>query len=98
MTDQSESYFLTYSGIGLPLKPVTPLEPGEIENRNTYFAVRYDQAGRIEHIRKIVYGDEELVHNYKYREDGSLAEAQITDADGETNVLQCDEQGKPKLG
>ena len=86
---ESEQYFLSYSGTGLPLKLVSPLEAEAISNRNTYFQALYDQAGRIVICRKIVYGEVEFEHRYAYDESGALASAEITDTDEEeTRTIQ----------
>ena len=53
-------YFLSYSGVGLPLKLVSPLAASELQNRNTYFRAVYDEAGRLVSCEKLVYGEVEL--------------------------------------
>jgi hypothetical protein len=90
-------YFLTYSGVRMPLNLVGPLEAGELENRNTYFRVTYDAAGRIATCEKLVYGEVELAHTYDYREDGSLRHARIELGDEVTEV-DCDGTGAPIRG
>ncbi|MGJ0508293.1 MAG: DUF6156 family protein [Methylocystis sp.] len=87
-------YFLTYSGVRLPLNLVGPLEPPELENRNTYFRAAYDPEGRLVSVEKLVYGEPELVHVYRYRADGTLAHARVTLGDEETEFA-CDEAGAP---
>jgi hypothetical protein len=87
-------YFLTYSGVRLPLNLVNPLEPSELENRNTYFRVTYDAGGRVATCEKLVYGEVELAHAYAYRADGSLAHARIELGDEVTQV-DCDASGAP---
>ena len=37
-------YFLSYSGVSLPLRLVSPLAASELQNRNTYFRAVYDEA------------------------------------------------------
>jgi len=90
-------YFLTYSGVRLPFQLKTPLEPEQIENRNTYFRGYFDEQGRLTGIQKIVHGEAELQHRYSYDERGMLRRVEITDADGEVTVLHFDEAGKPCL-
>jgi hypothetical protein len=87
-------YFLTYSGVRMPLKLVEPLEPGELGNRNTYFRVTYDAAGRIATCEKLVYGEVELSHQYAYRDDGSLLHARV-ELGEEVTEVDCDESGAP---
>lgn len=89
-------YFISYSGVKLPLKLVNELEDeSHLENRNTYFRGYYDTDQRLLLCEKLVYGDIELRHRYGYHASGALAEAEITDADGEITVLSFDEQGLP---
>jgi hypothetical protein len=65
------------------------LEPGQIENRNTYFRGYFDEKERLTGIQKVVYGEIELQHRYEYRDD-TLHSAEITDADGEVTRLSFD--------
>ena len=88
-------YFLTYTGIALPFKLVTPLGPDEVENRNTYFKGYFDAENRLSGFDKVVYGEIELAHRYRYAASGQLQQAEITDIDGETTSVHFDAQGKP---
>lgn len=90
--DENElRYFLTYSGVRLPLNLVTPLSPDAILNRNTYFTASFDGKGRIVSCRKIVYGEVEFEHRYAYHESGGISRAEITEED-ETRVVEFPEQ------
>jgi Family of unknown function (DUF6156) len=82
-------YFLSYSGRGLPLNLVSEIEPAELENRNTYFRAEYDARGRLTLCEKMVYGEVELRHSYRYRDDGALASATI-EMNGDTTELAFD--------
>ena len=84
-------YFITYSGVKLPLKLVTPLTAAELQNRNTFFQGYFDAEERLVVCQKLVYGEIELEHRYSYYASGVLREAEITDADGEITVLQFSE-------
>ena len=53
-------YFLSYSGVSLPLKLLSPLAASELQNRNTYFRAVYDEAGKLVSCEKLVYGEVEL--------------------------------------
>lgn len=86
-------YFLSYSGARLPLNLVSPIEPGEIQNRNTFFGARVNEDGRICLIHKRVYGDIELAHEYAYHADGALKSADIFSIDDEGVRLTFDAQG-----
>ena len=79
-------YFVTYSGVKLPLKLVSPIEEAEIEHRNTYIRAEFDDEGRLTGVEKLVYGEVELMHRYGYDGGGTLKTAHIT-MDGQTTVM-----------
>jgi hypothetical protein len=87
-------YFLTYSGVSLPLNLVSPLAANDLENRNTYFRALYDGEERLLSCEKIVYGEVELRHSYEYRVDGLLARALIAMGDDEETEDLFDESGR----
>ena len=70
--------FLTYSGVKLPLQLSQELDPAALRHRNTYFRAEYDAQGRMLRCDKIVYGEVEMRHDYRWADDGSLREAVIT--------------------
>ena len=88
-------YFLTYSGVKLPLKLLTELEPAQLENRNTYFRGYFDREDRLVGLQKVVYGEVEMEHRYAYHANGALRSVEIIDADGEKNSMAFDENGVP---
>jgi YD repeat-containing protein len=88
-------FFVTYSGVKLPFKLVNQLEGSEVENRNTYFRGCFDAQDRLTGFEKIAYGEAELIHRYEYHDNGKLKQAEITDIDGETTVLEFDAEGNP---
>lgn len=92
VTAPTFKYFLSYSGVKLPLNMVSPIEPDALENRNTYFRAGFDADGRMISCEKIVYGEVELRHAYQYRSDGRLARAHI-DMSGEETEIVFDENG-----
>ncbi len=85
-------YFLSYSGVKLPLNMVSPIGADALENRDTYFRAGYEADGRMITCEKIAYGEIELHHDYDYRPDGRLARAHIDMAGEETEIL-FDENG-----
>lgn len=93
--NQTQRYFVSYSGVKLPLKLVNELHDSDRDNRNTFFLGVYDEAERLIRCEKRVYGEIELLHNYLYHANGALRLAEITDADGEVTVLEFDAQGNP---
>lgn len=94
MTDITCRYFNTYSGVKLPLNLLSELSEAEIANRNTFFKAQFDAESRLVCCEKIVYGDVELKHCYEYYNSGILKQAEITDSDGEVNLINFDEAGQ----
>ncbi len=80
-------YFVTYSSVKLPLKLVNPLSAEDRQNRNTFFRAYFDTEQRLQLCQKLVYGEVELEHRYRYYPSGVLQQAEITDVDGELTVL-----------
>jgi hypothetical protein len=94
MTEEMQGtcrYFLTYTGIKLPLTLLNELEPDKLGNRIAFFRGYYDGLGRLVRLQKIVYGEIEMEHRYHYDESGVLRRAEITDIDGEMTALVFDE-------
>jgi Family of unknown function (DUF6156) len=86
-------FFVTYSGVKLPLKLISELQASEVENRNTYFKGYFDAQDRLTGFDKLAYGEIELAHRYSHHENGKLSSAEITDIDGEVTILVFDEEG-----
>lgn len=80
-------YFTSYSGAKLPLKLVGELSADDMRNRNTYFRGRFDATGQMLSCEKIVYGEAEFRHDYRYHPDGRLAQALIDDGSDEPAVI-----------
>ena len=80
-------YFTSYSGVQLPLKLVGELDAADMRNRNTYFRGSFDGAERLIACEKIVYGETEFRHDYRYHPDGRLACAEIDDGSGEPSLI-----------
>ncbi|HMK88632.1 MAG TPA: DUF6156 family protein [Methylocystis sp.] len=95
MADPAESYryFLSYSGVKLPLNLVSPIEAGALGNRNTYFRASYDSQDRLVRCEKMVYGEVELRHDYEYHANGGLSRA-VIDMAGDETELRFDAEGQ----
>lgn len=89
-------YFVTYSGVKLPLKLSNELAPDAINNRNTYFCGYFDMQGRMTGFQKMVYNEVELEHRYQFYDNGALKRAEIIDAEGEATVLMFAPSGQPE--
>jgi hypothetical protein len=89
-------YFVSYSGVKLPLQLVNELvNESELQNRNTFFRGYFDAEQRLLLCQKLVYGEVELQHKYSYHDNGALSLAEITDVDDELTLLHFDEAGLP---
>lgn len=80
-------YFTSYSGARLPLKLVGELDAVDMRNRNTYFRGSFNAVDQLVACEKIVYGEIELRHDYRYHPDGRLAQAEIDDGSGEATTI-----------
>jgi hypothetical protein len=79
-------YFVTYSGVKLPLKLVNEISEESLQNRNTYYCGHFDADDKIVCCQKIVYDEVESEHLYSYHDNGALKLAEITEED-ETREL-----------
>lgn len=85
-------YFLTYSGVRLPLRLLNPLAEADVANRNTYFRAYYDDLHRLVVCQKVVYGEIELEHRYEYDAGGALCRAEIIEPDDDPKVMYFHKQ------
>lgn len=74
-------YFVSYSGVKLPLKLVNEITLENMHNRNTYYRGTYDEKGHLRRCEKIVYGEVDVEHQYRYDDLGNLVWAKITEGD-----------------
>lgn len=81
-------HFLTYRGVGLPLTLVEELGPQALRHRNTFIRAGYDEAGRLLWVEKLVYGEVEMRHDYRWRSNGTLAGATLHSADEEPRDIE----------
>lgn len=88
MTADNPRYFLSYTGITLPLKLTGELQAADLRNRNTWFEARYDAQGRVQSIAKQVYGEVEMSHRYEYDASGALSRSTIQTGDEGPRVIE----------
>lgn len=81
-------HYVSYSGIKLPLKLITPLDAESLDKRITYFRGYYNAQEQLVAIEKVVYGEIEFEHRYDYYPDGRLKSAELREADEAPRVLQ----------
>ncbi len=91
-TEENIRYFVSYTGVKLPVKMVNPLELAGLSNRNTYIVATFDRQDRLTGFEKMVYGEIEISHKYEYDGDGVLRRAEIF-MDEETTEMLFDAQG-----
>ena len=83
-------YYVTYTGVSLPLNLITPLEEEGLEQRITYFRGYYDDQERLMAVEKVVYGEVEFEHRYDYHDDGRIKSAELIEADEDPRIMQFD--------
>ena len=86
-------YFVSYSGIKLPLKLVNEIAESGLNNRNTYYRGYFDAQDKMLLCQKVVYGEVESEHRYQYYDNGVLKQAQITE-DDEVREIHFNELGE----
>lgn len=79
-------YFVSYSGVKLPLKLVNEITAEALQNRNTYYRGYFDAQEKMLCCQKVVYGEVESQHSYEYDENGVLRHAQISEDDEEQQI------------
>ena len=88
-------FFVSYTGVKLPLKLVNPIEADALSNRNTFIRAYFNDAGLLMGFDKMVYGEVELAHRYAYHDNGILKQAEIAMLDEDTVTLCFGEAGSP---
>lgn len=91
--NQECRFFVSYSGVKLPLKLVNAISADELSNRNTFIRAYFDTAGTLRGFDKVVYGEVELAHRYEYHDNGALSNAEITMLDEDPVAMRFDETG-----
>jgi hypothetical protein len=86
-------YFVSYSGIKLPLKLVNEITEASLNNRSTYYRGYFKAQDKMLLCQKIVYGEVESEHQYQYYDNGILKSAQITE-DDEVREIHFNELGE----
>lgn len=83
-------HYVSYSGVTLPLKLITPLDDDSVDKRITYFRGYYNDQEQLVVVEKVVYGEIEFEHRYQYHPDGRLKSVELREADEEFRVIQFD--------
>jgi len=85
-------FFVSYTGVKLPVKLVNPLEEADLSNRNTFIRAVFDGQERLLAFEKMVYGEIEISHKYEYGAGGLVRRAEIF-MDEQTTEMLFDESG-----
>ncbi|ACB95572.1 DUF6156 family protein [Beijerinckia indica] len=94
---ENARYFVSYTGVKLPVRMINPLEPEALRNRNTFIVAYFDEQERLLGFKKMVYGEIEISHKYEYDTAGIVRRAEIF-MDDDTTELFFDENGAPSAG
>lgn len=87
-------HFVTYTGVSLPLRLTTPLEASDLQNRITFYRAYYNAQDQLTDVEKVVYGEIESSHHYRYHANGNLLQARIVVvADEETTLMAFADDG-----
>lgn len=81
-------HYVSYTGVGLPLKLITPLDDETLDGRITYFAGYYDDKQQLRIVEKVVYGEIEFAHRYSYYDDGRIKAAELLEPDEEPRLME----------
>jgi len=83
-------HYVSYSGVNLPLRLITPLDDDSLDRRLTYFRGYYNDREQLVALEKVVYGEVEFEHHYQYYPDGRLKSAELIEVDEEPRTVQFD--------
>jgi Family of unknown function (DUF6156) len=86
-------YFVSYSGVDLPLNLVNEIAAEALTNRNTYYRGYYGKSGKLMGFEQFAYGAVELEHRYEYHDNGALRRVEINMPDEDPLIKCFDEQG-----
>ncbi|WP_315704647.1 MULTISPECIES: DUF6156 family protein [unclassified Bradyrhizobium] len=96
--EQDTRFFVSYTGVRLPLRLVNAIAPDQLSNRNTFIRGYFDRAGALMGFEKVVYGEIELIHRYHYHANGTLSRAEIVMLDEDPVTLRFDDTGAQIAG
>lgn len=83
-------HYVSYSGVSLPLKLITPLDGESVDKRITYFRGYYNAQEQLVAVEKVVYGEIEFEHRYDYYPDGRIKSAELREPEEAPRVLSFD--------
>lgn len=83
-------HYVSYTGIGPPLKLITPLDAETLDGRISYFRGYYDDKDMLVAVEKVVYGEIEFEHRYTYYDDGRIKSAELHEPDEAPRVMEFD--------
>lgn len=80
--------YVSYSGVKLPLKLVSPIEGETLDGRITFFRGYYDDEDKLLKLEKVVYGEIEFEHRYEYYPDGRIKSAELIEPDETPRLME----------
>lgn len=83
-------HYVTYSGVKLPLKLVSPIEDETLDGRITYIRAYYDKENKLVGLEKVVYDEVEFEHHYTYYPDGRIKSAVLIEPDQTPRAMSFD--------
>jgi hypothetical protein len=86
-------YFVSYTGVELPLNLVNEISSDALTNRNTYYCGYFDKSGKLMGFDQFAYGAVELSHHYEYHDNGALRRVEILMPEEDPLIRCFDEQG-----
>jgi len=81
-------HYVSYTGVALPLKLITPLDEESLDRRITFFRGYYNAQEQLVAVEKVVYGEIEFEHRYEYYSDGRLKSAVLREVDETPRIMQ----------
>ena len=90
----SQRYFVSYTGVKLPLRLINELDARSLDQRITYFTGYYNNKNQLMIIEKVVYGEIEFSHHYEYDENGKLIKAIMVEDDEQPRTPMIEPTGK----
>lgn len=99
MADSSDenlkiSYFGSFAGYNIPLKPIERIDREEALSRRAYYVGYFNKKNQLVKFEKYIDGTLFFRHEYSYYPNGKIRENRGVDADGNDRIDIYDKNGK----